>query len=56
MGETDPLIKTLRITGYPFPLLMGKTGLIESSDRLELGNGPLKVEGLIQTIDKTLAK
>ncbi len=56
MGESHPLIKMLRITGYPFPLLMGKTGLIESSDRLELGNGPLKVEGLIQTIDKTLAK
>ncbi|MDR2273423.1 MAG: SCO family protein [Sphingobacterium sp.] len=56
MGEYHPLIKALRVTAYPFPLLMGKTGLIETSDRLELGYGVLKKDGLINTIDRTLAR
>ncbi|MCW8313494.1 redoxin domain-containing protein [Sphingobacterium sp. InxBP1] len=56
MGEAHPLIKDLRIVGYPFPIIMGRTGLIETSDSSLLGIGASKADGLISTINRALGQ
>lgn len=56
LGSKHPLIVQLRVNAYPFPILMGKTGLIETSDSKKLGSGYSSSEALIKTIEKALAK
>jgi len=56
LGAKHPLITSLRVTAYPFPILMGKTGLIETSDSKKLGSGFSSTEPLIKTIEKALVK
>jgi len=56
LGAKHPLITSLRVTAYPFPILMGKTGLIETSDSKKLGSGYTSAETLIKTIEKALDK
>lgn len=51
-----PLIEYLNIKAYPFPILMGKTGLIETSDNVKLGRSGKKVEALIETIDQAIRR
>lgn len=53
-GGNHFLIKNLRINGYPFPILMGKNGLIETSDNVNLGMASSSAETLIKTIEKSL--
>ena len=53
-GNNHVLIKNLRINGYPFPILMGKNGLIETSDNVNLGIYSSSAETLIKTIEKSL--
>lgn len=53
-GNNHVLIKNLRINGYPFPILMGKNGLIETSDNVNLGISSSSAETLIKTIEKSL--
>ncbi|WP_343559006.1 redoxin domain-containing protein [Sphingobacterium sp.] len=56
LGTRHPLITGLRVTAYPFPILMGRTGLIETSDSKKLGSGYSNTDALIKTIEKTLGK
>ncbi|MFE2864395.1 TlpA family protein disulfide reductase [Sphingobacterium multivorum] len=56
LRDHHPLIEYLNIKGYPFPILMGKTGLIETSDNVKLGRSGKKVETLIETIDQAVLR
>jgi len=56
LRDHHPLIEYLNIKAYPFPILMGKTGLIETSDNVKLGRSGKKVEALIETIDQAVRR
>ncbi|WP_336828371.1 TlpA family protein disulfide reductase [Sphingobacterium multivorum] len=56
LRDHHPLIEYLNIKAYPFPILMGKTGLIETSDNVKLGRTGNKIEMLIESINQVLKR
>jgi hypothetical protein len=56
LRDHHPLTEYLNIKGYPFPILMGKTGLIETSDNIKLGRGNKESEALIHTINQAVLR